>query len=78
MSLIGIALLVALAIPIISIVVSGPIGRRFVRGREADLRPAPRDAEELAELRRRIDQLEGDVDILHSLLTQLREEMESR
>ncbi|MEO5799259.1 MAG: hypothetical protein ABIZ70_11210 [Gemmatimonadales bacterium] len=77
MSLIGVVLIVALAFPIISIVMSGPIGRRFGRRRGTSVRPAPLENEEMADLRRRLDQVEGEVDILHSLVTQLREENES-
>lgn len=77
MSLIGIVLIIALCIPIISILVDGPIGRAFARRLEREHVPESAGrGEELADLRRRIDQLEGDVDTLHSSVTQLREENE--
>lgn len=76
MSLLGLVLLVALAIPILSILVDGPIGRAFAKRLEREPTPATRRDEEISELKRRLDQLEGDVDILHASVTQLREENE--
>ncbi|MES2124433.1 MAG: hypothetical protein V4503_07060 [Gemmatimonadota bacterium] len=76
MSLLGIVLLVALCIPIVSMLVDGPIGRAFAKRLEREPTPATRRDEEIADLKRRLDQLEGDIDMLHSSVTQLREENE--
>lgn len=77
MSLLGIVLILALCIPIISILVDGPLGRAVARRLErAPIPESTGRAEEIAELKRRLDQLEGDFDMLHSSVAQLREENE--
>ncbi|MEP6590735.1 MAG: hypothetical protein ABJC19_06095 [Gemmatimonadota bacterium] len=76
MSLLGIVLLVALCIPIFSMLVDGPIGRAFAKRLEREPTPATRRDEEIGDLKRRLDQLEGDIDMLHQSVTQLREENE--
>lgn len=77
MSLLGIVLIIALCIPIISILVDGPLGRAFAKRLERERIPeATGRNEEIADLKRRLEQLEGDVDMLHGNVTQLREENE--
>lgn len=76
MSLLGLVLLVALCIPIISMLVDGPIGRAFAKRLEREPPPALRREEEVADLKRRLDLLEGDLEMLQTSVTQLREENE--
>lgn len=76
MSLLGLVLVVALCIPIFSILVDGPLGRAFAKRLEREPSPGTRRDDEIVELKRRLDQLEGDIDMLHSSMTQLREENE--
>jgi len=76
MQIIGLALLVALCIPIIAIVVDSPIGRAIARRLEPSPSPGTRRDEEIVELRRRVDLLEGDVEIMQSTVTQVREHNE--
>ncbi len=72
-SIVGIVLLVALCIPIVAMLVESPIGRAFGRRTERPRNPdASRDAE-LAELRRRLDLVEGDIEILQHALREARE-----
>lgn len=71
MSIIGIALLVALCIPIIGLLLDSPIARAMAHRLERGEVPAkPQDDE----LQRRLDLLEGDVEILQSAVQELREE----
>ena len=74
MSIVGIALLVALCIPIVAILLDSPVGRALAKRLEHPPAPAPLDAEPVAELERRLHLLEGDVEILQHTVTQLREE----
>ncbi len=77
MSLLGVVLLVALSIPILSLLVDGPVGRALAKRMEREPAPATRRDEVIADLKQRVDQLEGDVDLLNGAVTQLREECES-
>lgn len=74
MSLISIVLILALCIPIVAVVVDSPIGRAIGRRLEREPTPgAQRDAA-IAELTRRLELLEGDLDILQHSVNELREE----
>ena len=73
-SIISVVLIVALCIPIVALIVDSPIGRAL--GRRLARAPTPgtrRDAV-IADLPKRLDLLEGDVDILQHTVTELREE----
>lgn len=72
MSLVGTALLIALCIPIIALLVDSPIGRGI--GRRLEGREPGADPDGAADLRRRLDLLEGDMEILQHTVEQLREE----
>ncbi|MEZ4378430.1 MAG: hypothetical protein R3B35_09115 [Gemmatimonadales bacterium] len=72
MSLVGTALLIALCIPIIALLVDSPIGRGI--GRRLEGRDGTADDGVAGELRRRLDLLEGDVELLQHTVEQLREE----
>ncbi len=74
MIIVGIALLVALCIPIIAILLDSPFGRALATRLERAPVQAPDDPGTVAELERRLHLLEGDVEILHHTVTQLREE----
>lgn len=76
MSFLGVVLIVALCIPIVSILMDGPLGRAFAKRLEREPTTPSRRDNELAELTRRLDQLESDVDTLHASVTQLRDENE--
>jgi hypothetical protein len=73
-SIVGIALLVALCIPIVAILLDSPVGRALAARLERLPSPTPDDAGTVAELERRLHLLEGDVEIMHHTVTQLREE----
>lgn len=71
MYLLGVILLVALMIPIMGIVVDSPIGRAFARkleGPDAHIPPG------LAELAKKVDLLESEMDDLTASVESLREE----
>lgn len=71
MILLGIILLVALMIPILGIVVDSPIGRAIARKVEGpDAGPIPG----IADLAKKVDLLESEVDDLSVAVEQLREE----
>ena len=76
MSIIGIALIIALCIPILALVVDSPIGRAIARRLEREPTPGTRRDEEIAELRRRVELLESDNDIAQSTIRDLREQGE--
>ena len=76
MPLLGIVLLVALCIPIVSILVDSPIGRAFAKRLEREPTPEGRRDVEVSDLKRRLDQLEGDLDMLQASVTELREQNE--
>ena len=75
MNLIGLALLVALCIPIIAIVMDSPFARalagRLEHDRSARSLPA---GSEVDELQRRLEALEGEVEMLQVSVTRLGEE----
>lgn len=70
LSLIGVVLLVALMIPLLGIVVDSPIGRALARRLEGPVDAPP----QLAELARKVDLLEAEVDDLGRSVETLREE----
>lgn len=74
MSIVGIALLVALCIPIVAILLDSPVGRALANRLERSPVPKAEDTDTVAELERRLHLLEGDVEILQHTVTQLREE----
>lgn len=74
MSIVGLALLIALCIPIIAILLDSPVGRALATRLERTPVPRPDDPATVAELERRMQLLEGDVEILQHTVTQLREE----
>jgi len=70
MSIIALLLLVALLIPIMGIVFDSPIGRALARRLEG---PAP-EPTSVAELAKKVDLLESDVDDLSRAVQELKEE----
>lgn len=74
MSLISIVLILALCIPIVAVVVDSPIGRALGRRLEREPTPGTRRDAVIAELTRRLELLEGDLEILQHSVTELREE----
>jgi uncharacterized SAM-binding protein YcdF (DUF218 family) len=70
MMLLGIILLVALMIPILGIVIDSPIGRAIARRLEGPEQAPPN----LAELAKKVDLLESEVDDLHRSVQALQEE----
>lgn len=77
MPIVALVLIIALCIPIIAILVDSPIGRavaeRLGRDRRVD-RLSTEELSELAEIRRRMELIEGDLEIMQHTVTQLREE----
>jgi hypothetical protein len=71
MSIIALLLLVALLVPILSIVFDSPIGRALARRLEG---PAPQEPVGVADLGRKVELLEGEVDDLTRAVQELREE----
>lgn len=74
MSVITAVLLLALCIPIVALLVDGPIGRALAKRLEREPAPATRRDAEVADLKRRLELLEGDVEILQHTTAQLRDE----
>ena len=74
MSIVGLALLLALCIPIVAILLDSPVGRALGARLERQPRLPADDDSPVAELERRLHLLEGDVEILQHTVTQLREE----
>ena len=70
MGVIALILLVALLIPIMGIVIDSPIGRALARRLEGPDQTPP----QLAELARKVELLEAEVDDLGRSVTQLQEE----
>lgn len=70
MLVLGIILLVALMIPIVGILVDSPIGRAVARRLETQGQPSP----ELADLVRKVEVLESEVEDLTRAVEGLREE----
>ncbi len=73
-SVISVVLIVALCIPIVALIVDSPIGRALGRRLEREPTPGTRRDAVIADLTKRLDLLEGDVDILQHTVTELREE----
>jgi hypothetical protein len=75
MPIVAIVLIIALCIPILAILVDSPIGRAVADrlGRPPSMPPSSPSGD-LEELRRRMELLEGDVEILQHTVTHLREE----
>lgn len=76
MSIVGLALIIALCIPILALVVDSPIGRAIGKRLERAPMPGTRRDDEVADLKRRLELLEGDVEIMQASVTQLREQSE--
>ncbi len=74
MSIISIVLILALCIPIVAVVVDSPIGRALGRRLEREPTPGTRRDAVIADLTRRLELLEGDLDILQHSVNELREE----
>jgi uncharacterized protein involved in cysteine biosynthesis len=75
MNLIGLALLVALCIPIIAIIMDSPFARALAGRLEHERAGKELTAGSgLDELQRRLDALEGEVELLQSSVTRLGEE----
>lgn len=74
MSLITVVLLLALCIPIVALIVDSPIGRAIARRLEPEPPASTRRDELVAELTKRLELLEGDVEILQFTVGELREE----
>lgn len=74
MSIISVVLIVALCIPIVALIVDSPIGRALGRRLEREPTPGTRRDAVIAELTKRLDLLEGDIEILQHTVTELREE----
>lgn len=74
MSIISVVLIMALCIPIVALIVDSPIGRALGRRLEREPTPGTRRDAVIADLTKRLDLLEGDVDILQHTVTELREE----
>jgi len=70
MMFLGILLLVALLIPVVSILVDSPIGRAMARRLEGPEAVPP----QLSDLARKVELLEGEVDDLGRAVESLREE----
>lgn len=73
-SVISVVLIVALCIPIVALIVDSPIGRAIGRRLEREPAPATRRDSVVAELSKRLELLEGDVEILQHSVNELREE----
>lgn len=71
MVFLGLILLVALLIPIVGIVIDSPIGRALGRRIEG---PEPAVAPPLAELVRRLEAVESEVEEMNTQVRQLQEE----
>lgn len=74
MSTLGLVLLVALLIPIVALIVDSPIGRAIAGRLERVPEPGTRRDEVIADLRKRLELLEGDVEILQATAEELRDE----
>ena len=74
MSLISVVLIVALCIPIVALIVDSPIGRALGRRLEREPTPGTRRDAVIGELTKRLDLLEGDVEILQHTVNELRDE----
>ncbi|MEO5825545.1 MAG: hypothetical protein ABIR59_06620 [Gemmatimonadales bacterium] len=72
-SIVGIVLLVALCIPIVAMLVDSPIGRMFGRRPARGPHPPAGADSEVVELQRRLELVEGDVEILQHALREVRE-----
>lgn len=73
-SAISVVLIMALCIPIVALIVDSPIGRALGRRLEREPTPGTRRDAVIADLTKRLDLLEGDVEILQHTVTELREE----
>lgn len=71
MAIVGVILLLVLLVPLLGLVIDSPIGRAIARRIEGPPRePAP----DLAELRRKVDALEGEVEDLQRTVESLRDD----
>lgn len=76
MSILGTALVLALCIPIVALIVDSPIGRAIGRRLEREPTPGTRRDERIADLERRLELLEGDLEILQHQQQQVRDEQQ--
>lgn len=74
MNTLGMVLLLALLIPIVALIVDSPIGRAIAGRLERPPEPGTRRDEVIADLRKRLELLEGDVEILQAATEELRDE----
>jgi hypothetical protein len=72
--IVGIALLLALCIPLLAIVLDSQVGRALAARLERDRPRDPDDPATVADLARKVELLEGDVEVLHQTVAQLRED----
>jgi hypothetical protein len=70
MAILGVLVLVALLIPIVAVLVDSPIGRAFARRVEGPFGAPP----QMADLARKVEALESEVDDLSRAVDGLREE----
>jgi hypothetical protein len=68
--IVGVILLLVLLVPLIGLIIDSPIGRAIARRIEADAATPP----DVAELQRKVDLLEGEVEDLQRTVESLRDE----
>ena len=71
MAIVGVILLLVLLVPLLGLVIDSPIGRAIARRIEGG---PPEAAPDLAELRRKVDILEGEVEDLQRTVESLRDD----
>lgn len=71
MAIVGVILLLVLLVPLLGLVIDSPIGRAIARRIEGG---TPEAAPDLAELRRKVDILEGEVEDLQRTVESLRDD----
>ena len=76
MNIVGMALIIALCIPIVALLVDSPIGRAVGKRLERNPVPAKDPSGELAESDRRLELLEGDVEMLQHTVRELKDDNE--
>lgn len=76
MSIVGLAVVLALCIPLAAIFLDSEIGRAIAARLQRERTGSKDDPATIAALERRIELLEGDVEILQQNLAHLREEAE--
>jgi hypothetical protein len=76
MNIVGMALIIALCIPIVALLVYSPFGRAVGKRLERNSVPAKDASGELVESERRLELLEGDVEILQHSVRELKDDNE--